>query len=98
MTQCYSPSALGALKVAPGTDIGIMWRAAGVSYLRYSNEMAAILRQCLREPYREKALQKNTVHLLEKTWVNGSVASKTVLDDLSKGFDTSGAASGEGKK
>lgn len=77
---------------------GIMWRAAGVSYLRYSNEMAAILRQCLREPYREKALQKNTVHLLEKTWVNGTVASKTVLDDLSKGFDTSGAAAGEGKE
>ena len=25
-----------------------------------------------------------------QTWVNGSVASKTVLDDLSKGFDTSG--------
>lgn len=66
--------------------------------MRYSNEMAAILRQCLREPYREKALQKNTVHLLEKTWVNGTVASKTVLDDLSKGFDTSGAAAGEGKK
>ena len=25
-----------------------------------------------------------------QTWVNGSVASKIVLDDLSKGFDTSG--------
>eukprot|EP00439_Symbiodinium_sp_Y106_P074041 s369_g14.t1 len=69
---------------------GIMWRAAGVSYLRYSNEMAAILRQCLREPYREKALQKNTIHLLEKAWVNGAVQSKNVIDDMSKGFETAG--------
>eukprot|EP00437_Effrenium_voratum_P043680 CAMPEP_0181486596 /NCGR_PEP_ID=MMETSP1110-20121109/47277_1 /TAXON_ID=174948 /ORGANISM="Symbiodinium sp., Strain CCMP421" /LENGTH=72 /DNA_ID=CAMNT_0023612861 /DNA_START=64 /DNA_END=282 /DNA_ORIENTATION=- len=72
-----------------------MWRAAGVSYLRYSNEMAAILRQCLREPYREKALQKNTIHLLEKAWVNGAVQSKNVIDDMSKGFDTSGSEGGK---
>eukprot|EP00445_Apocalathium_hangoei_P049962 CAMPEP_0204028278 /NCGR_PEP_ID=MMETSP0360-20130528/52592_1 /ASSEMBLY_ACC=CAM_ASM_000342 /TAXON_ID=268821 /ORGANISM="Scrippsiella Hangoei, Strain SHTV-5" /LENGTH=37 /DNA_ID= /DNA_START= /DNA_END= /DNA_ORIENTATION= len=36
-----------------------MWRAAGVSYLRYTNEMASVLRQCLKEPYREQALQRD---------------------------------------
>mmetsp|Transcript_14149 Transcript_14149/g.24872 ORF Transcript_14149/g.24872 Transcript_14149/m.24872 type:complete len:92 (+) Transcript_14149:2-277(+) len=74
-----------------------MWRAAGVSYLRYTNEMATILRQCLREPYREKALQKDATHLVEKIWVNGTVQTKTLIDDMSKGFE-SGAGSGEVKK
>ena len=31
-----------------------------------------------------------------QTWVNGTVASKTVLDDLSKGFDTSGRLQSDG--
>merc|ERR1712216_120882 len=48
------------------TVVGIMWRAAGVSYLRYSNEMAGILRQCLREPYRTAALARDQTHVLEK--------------------------------
>jgi len=75
-----------------------MWRAAGVSYLRYTNEMASILRQCLREPYREKALQKDATHLMEKVWANGVVQSKNLIDDVSKGFDSSGSGSAEGKK
>eukprot|EP00441_Pelagodinium_beii_P044132 CAMPEP_0197651734 /NCGR_PEP_ID=MMETSP1338-20131121/33901_1 /TAXON_ID=43686 ORGANISM="Pelagodinium beii, Strain RCC1491" /NCGR_SAMPLE_ID=MMETSP1338 /ASSEMBLY_ACC=CAM_ASM_000754 /LENGTH=74 /DNA_ID=CAMNT_0043226455 /DNA_START=73 /DNA_END=297 /DNA_ORIENTATION=- len=74
-----------------------MWRAAGVSYLRYTNEMATVLRQCLREPYREKALAKDATHLMEKVWVNGSVQSKTLIDDLSKGFEAAGT-SAEAKK
>lgn len=64
-----------------------MWRAAGVSYLRYTNEMAGILRQCLRDPYREKAMQKDVTHLVEKVWANGVPQSKVLLDSVSKGFE-----------
>jgi len=56
------------------------------------------LRQCLREPYREKALQKDVTHMVEKVWVNGSVQAKTVVDDISKGFESAGSAGAEAKK
>jgi len=75
-----------------------MWRATGVSYLRYSNEMASILRQCLKEPYREKALARDKVHMVEKIWAGGSVQSKVTLEDLAKGFETSGTSSADAKK
>ena len=39
-----------------------MWRAAGVSYLQYANEMAHILRSSLKDPAREKILNKNKVN------------------------------------
>eukprot|EP00403_Amphidinium_massartii_P018250 CAMPEP_0178430688 /NCGR_PEP_ID=MMETSP0689_2-20121128/31451_1 /TAXON_ID=160604 /ORGANISM="Amphidinium massartii, Strain CS-259" /LENGTH=73 /DNA_ID=CAMNT_0020052557 /DNA_START=98 /DNA_END=319 /DNA_ORIENTATION=+ len=73
-----------------------MWRAAGVSYLRYSNEMATILRQCLRDPYREAALKTDVTHFVEKTWANGVVQTKVTVDEVSKGYDIGGSA--EGKK
>merc|ERR1712045_268323 len=76
-----------------------MWRAAGVSYLRYSSEMASILRQCLREPYREKALQRDATHIVEKAWSNGAVQAKVVIDDMAKGFEVArGGVGSEGKK
>merc|ERR1712046_7637 len=66
-----------------------MWRAAGMGYLRYSNEMAGILRQCLREPYREKAMQRDVTHMVEKVWANGVVQAKNPIDDIAKGFELS---------
>eukprot|EP00448_Togula_jolla_P040007 CAMPEP_0170621842 /NCGR_PEP_ID=MMETSP0224-20130122/28813_1 /TAXON_ID=285029 /ORGANISM="Togula jolla, Strain CCCM 725" /LENGTH=99 /DNA_ID=CAMNT_0010948121 /DNA_START=73 /DNA_END=370 /DNA_ORIENTATION=- len=74
-----------------------MWRAAGVSYLRYSNEMAQVLRQCLREPYREKAMKRGETHLVEKVWANGTVQAKVLISDMQKGFEKIGAAA-EAKK
>lgn len=70
-----------------------MWRSAGVSYLRYSNEMASILRQCLREPYREAALAKDKTNILEKVWANGVIASKNRIEDIKSGFETDADAS-----
>uniref|UniRef100_A0A7S4Q818 ATP synthase subunit epsilon, mitochondrial n=1 Tax=Alexandrium monilatum TaxID=311494 RepID=A0A7S4Q818_9DINO len=79
------------------TAFGVMWRAAGVSYLRYSNEMASILRQCLKEPYREKAIARDAVHIVEKTWANGVVQMKTVHEDMGKAFEAA-SGSAEAKK
>eukprot|EP00811_Abedinium_folium_P022145 NODE_31440_length_396_cov_5.661710.p3 GENE.NODE_31440_length_396_cov_5.661710~~NODE_31440_length_396_cov_5.661710.p3 ORF type:complete len:75 (-),score=17.70 NODE_31440_length_396_cov_5.661710:94-318(-) len=74
-----------------------MWRSAGVTYLRYSNEMASVLRQCLKEPYRSKALARETTHVVEKTWANGNVQSRVVYDNLRSGFEASSGA-GDAKK
>ena len=63
-----------------------MWRAARVSYLQYSNEMAHILRQCLKEPFREKALEKSKTHIKEKFWANGTIQATMKFDDMSTGF------------
>ena len=64
-----------------------MWRqAAKVSYLQYSNDMANILRECLREPYREKALKAAKVWMKERTFQNGAEVSKTEICDLKEVF------------
>jgi len=60
-----------------------MWRQAKTSYVRYSNEMAQILRQCLKDPHRAKVLEKNQIHLVEKKWANGAMSSKTSYSDFS---------------
>eukprot|EP00427_Karlodinium_veneficum_P012456 CAMPEP_0169063126 /NCGR_PEP_ID=MMETSP1015-20121227/1103_1 /TAXON_ID=342587 /ORGANISM="Karlodinium micrum, Strain CCMP2283" /LENGTH=103 /DNA_ID=CAMNT_0009121411 /DNA_START=586 /DNA_END=897 /DNA_ORIENTATION=+ len=70
-------------------------RAAGVSYLRYSNEMASILRQCLKEPFREAAVKRDMTNITEKVWANGLVAGKYKIDEVKNGFESQ---TGEGKK
>ena len=65
----------------------VMWRqAAKVSYLQYSNEMANILRECLKEPFREKALKSGKVLLKERIFQNGAEVAKVDLNDLQAAF------------
>ncbi|CAD7927361.1 unnamed protein product [Amoebophrya sp. A120] len=65
-----------------------MWRAAKTSYLQYGNEMAALLRQCVKEPLRTKILEKNRIHLVEKKWANGvQQGGKKIHKDF-KAFDS----------
>jgi F-type H+-transporting ATPase subunit epsilon len=64
-----------------------MWRqAAKVSYLQYSNEMAQILRQCLKEPYREKAMKSAQVFIKEKTFTNGVESKIIEIESLQEAF------------
>lgn len=64
-----------------------MWRqAAKVSYLQYSNEMAQILRGCLKDPYREKAMKAAQVFIKEKTFVNGAETRKIEIETLQEAF------------
>ncbi|CEL99533.1 unnamed protein product [Vitrella brassicaformis CCMP3155] len=63
-----------------------MWRNAKVSYIQYTTEMANILRQCLKEPYRSKALSRGQVHLKEAIWQGGVAQSKTTINDMKSAF------------
>jgi F-type H+-transporting ATPase subunit epsilon len=64
-----------------------MWRqAAKVSYLQYTNDMANILRECLKEPYREKALKSAKVWMKERIFQNGAEVSKSEISDLKEAF------------
>ena len=64
-----------------------MWRqAAKVSYLQYSNDMANILRECLKEPYREKALKSAKVWMKERTFQNGAESAKLEISSFKEAF------------
>ncbi len=63
-----------------------MWRATGVSYLQYANEMAHILRQSLKDPAREKILKKNRVNILEKQWAGGKAVTRVRHDTIAAAF------------
>ena len=64
-----------------------MWRqAAKVSYLQYSNEMAQLLRQSLRDPYRDKALKAAQVFIKEKTFTNGVESRKIEIESMQEVF------------
>jgi F-type H+-transporting ATPase subunit epsilon len=64
-----------------------MWRQAGkVSYLQYSNEMASILRECLKEPYREKAIKSSKIWMKERLFQNGAEVGRNEISSLKEGF------------
>ena len=64
-----------------------MWRSAGkVSYLQYANEMASILRECLKEPLREKVQRSARVQLKERIFQGGSEISRIEICDLREAF------------
>jgi F-type H+-transporting ATPase subunit epsilon len=64
-----------------------MWRqAAKVSYLQYSNEMATLLRECLKEPYRTEAMKAGQVWMRERVFQNGVETEKFDINDLKTAF------------
>jgi hypothetical protein len=68
-----------------------MWRQAGkVSYLKYANEMGGLLRECLKEPFKEKALKASQVHFRERVFAAGGVETgKTEVEHLAAAFPIS---------
>ena len=64
-----------------------MWRSAGkVSYLQYANEMANVLRECLKEPLKEKAQRAARLQLKERVFQNGTEVSRVEISDLREAF------------
>nr|XP_016447641.1 PREDICTED: ATP synthase subunit epsilon, mitochondrial-like [Nicotiana tabacum] len=47
------------------------WRAAGMTYITYSNLCANLVRNCLKEPYKTEALTREKVHYSISKWVDG---------------------------
>ncbi|KAF5737347.1 ATP synthase subunit epsilon mitochondrial [Tripterygium wilfordii] len=44
------------------------WRAAGMTYISYSNICANLLRNCLKEPFKSEALAREKVHFSVANW------------------------------
>ena len=47
------------------------WRVAGMSYLKYSNLCADMVRSVLKEPMRGKAKVRETVYFRSAVWKDG---------------------------
>ena len=47
------------------------WRAAGMTYIGYSNICAALVRNCLKEPFKSEAASREKVHFSVAKWTDG---------------------------
>ncbi|KDP32567.1 hypothetical protein JCGZ_13117 [Jatropha curcas] len=47
------------------------WRAAGMTYITYSNICANLVRNCLKEPYKSEVLAREKVHFSISKWTDG---------------------------
>lgn len=48
------------------------WRTAGMTYLSYANTCAALVRNCLKEPFKTKALQREHAYYKVQPYVDGT--------------------------
>eukprot|EP00898_Chlorokybus_atmophyticus_P002932 jgi/Chlat1/363/Chrsp10S01484 len=56
------------------------WRAAGMSYLKYANISAGMLRAALKESVRAKLGNRDAVHYKSTVWEGGKPV-KTVIHE-----------------
>ncbi|XP_042489300.1 ATP synthase subunit epsilon, mitochondrial-like [Macadamia integrifolia] len=68
-------SAAGSTAAVP------FWRAAGMTYISYSNICASLVRNCLKEPYRSEALNREKVHFAVSKWTDGKPLKPTIRSD-----------------
>ncbi|XP_030244528.1 protein stunted isoform X1 [Drosophila navojoa] len=52
------------------------WRAAGLTYIQYSNIAARVLRNALRADLRADAAKRNETHVKFTPWANGRPAPR----------------------
>ncbi|KAI8126551.1 hypothetical protein FF38_05381 [Lucilia cuprina] len=52
------------------------WRAAGLTYIQYSNICAKVLRQALKSDLRAEAAKRADSHVKFTPWTNGKPAPK----------------------
>ncbi|WJX70337.1 hypothetical protein P8452_54459 [Trifolium repens] len=57
------------------------WRAAGMTYITYSNICANLVRNCLKEPHKTEALSREKVHFSLSKWADGKPEKPTIRSD-----------------
>lgn len=55
------------------------WRVAGMSYLKYSNLCATMMRDALKEPLKEAAKAREQVNFKNVTYKDGKVDKQSAL-------------------
>jgi len=59
------------------------WRAAGMTYITYSNICANLVRNCLKEPHKTEALSREKVHFALAKWGDGKPGKASTFPFLS---------------
>ncbi|XP_014095625.1 protein stunted [Bactrocera oleae] len=54
------------------------WRAAGLTYIQYSNVCARVVRQALKTNLRTDAAKRNETHVKFTPWADGKPARRTI--------------------
>ncbi|PKA52811.1 ATP synthase subunit epsilon, mitochondrial [Apostasia shenzhenica] len=74
---------------AAGSSAAVpFWRAAGMTYISYSNICASLVRSCLKEPYKSEAAAREKVHFAVSKWVDGKPEKPGTLPFLLLYFDS----------
>ncbi|XP_037938335.1 protein stunted-like isoform X1 [Teleopsis dalmanni] len=53
------------------------WRAAGLTYIQYSNICARVVREALKTELRAEAAKRNESHVKFTPWLNGKPAPRS---------------------
>lgn len=68
---------------ATSTVAAPFWRAAGMTYITYSNICASLVRSCLKEPHKTDALSREKVHFSVSKWADGKPEKPSTISSLS---------------
>ncbi|KAL7067299.1 hypothetical protein ACR3K2_22830 [Cryptosporidium serpentis] len=66
-----------------------MWANKAASFLSCSSELARILRQCLKEPYRSKAIKRSSLEVYQSNFLNGTIISRELQNILENAMENS---------
>lgn len=55
------------------------WRAAGMTYLKYSNTCAELVRQALKEPVRSQVLNRAGFSMIRGDWEAGKIVQRSTF-------------------
>ncbi|PXF43897.1 ATP synthase subunit epsilon, mitochondrial [Gracilariopsis chorda] len=56
------------------------WRAAGMTYLKYSTTCAELVRQALKEPIRSQVLNRAGYAMIKGEWESGKIVQRTLIE------------------
>ncbi|XP_020109976.1 ATP synthase subunit epsilon, mitochondrial-like [Ananas comosus] len=73
--------ATAAAATATSTAAVPFWRAAGMTYITYSNICASLVRSCLKEPFKSEATSREKVHFAISKWAEGKPEKPTIRSD-----------------
>ncbi|KAI4382023.1 hypothetical protein MLD38_008035 [Melastoma candidum] len=57
------------------------WRAAGMTYITYSNICANLVRNCLKEPHKSEVISREKVHFAFSVWKEGKPLKPVTRSD-----------------
>ena len=68
------------MSAAAAAQASAYWRAAGMSYLKYANMCAGLVRGAVKEPLREGMKAREAIYYRSSKWEGGKQAEQVITD------------------